>query len=190
MNFAKTVFAAGIMALFFWVVLFSYHLVMVSWNWTPEQEKALSFVQGKNEQLAGDYTSAEQSHMSDVQRVMKSVGIIFIFLTILLGVLLYWNYIHKKLNKLFLWGGVVTVALMVILLLGMLFFFAHLFTGFHSIFFPQGNWQFASDSLLIRTFPLELFVSLGRMIFLLTLAGGSFFILLGIFLRYDYRKRA
>lgn len=32
-----------------------------------------------------------------------------------------------------------------------------LFTGMHAVLFPQGNWIFPSDSLLIRTFPSAFF---------------------------------
>src|SRR3989338_5239926 len=53
------------------------------------------------------------------------------------------------------------------------------FTLFHNLFFPQGNWTFPSDSLLIRTFPLGFFMGMSYKIFLLSLGLGMGILVIG-----------
>jgi len=91
----------------------------------------------------------------------------------------------KSLN----YGGKVTVAVMLFLGVLSLLFFDFIFAIFHKIFFPQGNWLFAADSLIIQTFPLEFLVSISRNIFILTLFLGILFILSGYTYRYVLRHR-
>lgn len=50
-------------------------------------------------------------------------------------------------------GSLIVVGLLVSLCAWAVFDFDGLFTWMHSVLFAQGNWQFASDSLLIRLFP-------------------------------------
>jgi len=52
-------------------------------------------------------------------------------------------------------------------------FFDQAFILFHLLLFPQGNWTFAADSLLIETFPLEFFMRMSLLIFLQTLVLGA-----------------
>ncbi|MCL2818774.1 MAG: TIGR01906 family membrane protein [Actinomycetia bacterium] len=50
--------------------------------------------------------------------------------------------------------------------------FDSLFTSFHKLFFPQGNWQFASDSFLIQIFPEQFWMMCAiLLITLIVLAG-------------------
>jgi len=50
--------------------------------------------------------------------------------------------------------------------------FGPLFTFFHRVFFPQGNWQFPSDSYLIQTFPEPFWISATALILVLVALGG------------------
>ena len=50
--------------------------------------------------------------------------------------------------------------------------FGPLFTFFHRVFFPQGNWQFPTDSYLIRTFPEPFWISATALILVLMMLAG------------------
>ncbi len=51
------------------------------------------------------------------------------------------------------WGGGMTVGLIALLGAGIAVAWSWLFTTFHVLLFPEGTWQFAADSGLIRLFP-------------------------------------
>ena len=83
------------------------------------------------------------------------------------------NYKHKDLFREWLkYGGIITVLLTGIIFILTLFFFNTIFTLFHLLFFPQGNWVFSADSLLIQTFPEAFFVRISFLIFGLAFLSG------------------
>ena len=90
-----------------------------------------------------------------------------------------------KLN--FFYAGICTLGITIFILIFILIAFDNVFTIFHSILFPQGNWIFEESSLLIQTFPEEFFIKIAEYIFLLSLFWGSIFIL--PFLSSKYVKR-
>ena len=189
----------------FFLLLLSYQLTLIFYPLTPAQEQTINFLQGK-EELKANYTAAELSHLQDVQQIMKWVDVAFtalflmvIFLAVMVLATNSKTVRSKTINskeissqaewkKLVRWGGLVTVALVLVILLFLLLSFNTTFTLFHRLFFPQGNWLFPVESLLIQTFPLDFFVKIATMIFLLALALGSLFILLPPFFRHDLRR--
>jgi integral membrane protein (TIGR01906 family) len=106
------------------------------------------------------FTQKEMSHLSDVHTlfiwakylsIASAIGILVIALRFRAKGMLV-----KMGEKMALYGAIgASIALAAIFLLGLNF--ERLFTGFHHIFFPQGNWQFPADSLLITLFPEQFF---------------------------------
>lgn len=174
---------------FLFLILFSYQLVLLLINQTENQAQSINYVSNRGE-LNLNYTALEISHLDDVKKVISLAHYWFYFsLVVVAGMILYYLKDKFKLKKLFLWGGITTTAVMgVILLLGIISFNSS-FTVFHQIFFPQGNWQFPVDSLLIQTFPLGFFIEISLFIFILTLIEGIVFILLGIYLKDGHVER-
>ena len=168
------------------LLLLAYFLVLGLTPMTIEQTQTIDFVQ-KGSELQLNYTAKEYSHLEDVQDVMKGVKIVFIVgLLLLFGLVVYSWKDRKRLLK---YGGVSTVVFVGVVLMFSLVAFKYTFTFFHQIFFPQGNWQFAVDSLLIQTFPLEFFISISRNIFLLTLGLGILFIVISYLLKHDHKSK-
>ncbi len=159
------------------LLLLSYKIVISVSDLTPAQEKVFLFLEGKQE-LAAEFTELEKSHLGDVKGVMNYADYVFYALLAVLTVIVT---LHKK-NKQFLfylldyWGKFTLLIFGLTTILIFLLFDA-MFTLFHKIFFQQGNWQFAPDSVIIQTFPFEFFVNISRNIFLLTLIFGIIFIL-------------
>ncbi|HLD73072.1 MAG TPA: DUF1461 domain-containing protein [Candidatus Nanoarchaeia archaeon] len=168
---------------FLFLILFSYQLVLLLVNQTENQAQTINYVSNRGE-LNLNYTALEISHLDDVKKVIQEADYLFyLSLVIVAGMILYYLKDRFKLKKLLLWGGITTTAVMGIILLWGIISFNSSFTIFHQIFFPQGNWQFPTDSLLIQTFPLEFFIEISLFIFILTLIEGIVFILLGIYLK-------
>ena len=151
--------------------------------YTQEQEQWLDYFAG-GEKVAGDYTSLEFAHMDDVKRIMERINyVVYICLISVLGIIFYYRKDKKELSYLGYYGGIISVLGGVLLLLMMIFSFNLVFNVFHQIFFPQGNWQFPTEALLIQTFPLDFFISLSVKIFLLALFLGLMFWGTGYYLR-------
>jgi uncharacterized membrane protein len=62
------------------------------------------------------------------------------------------------------------------------FYFNTIFTTFHFIFFPQGNWLFDGSSLLITLFPTQFFFDITLRIFIYALIQVAIFIGIGYYL--------
>lgn len=79
-----------------------------------------------------------------------------------------------KLNKQVLYfvnslkiGSIFSLVFLVLLVLLVLINFTASFDVFHRIFFPQGNWIFPYDSLLITLFPSSFFFSMAKKIIII-----------------------
>jgi len=171
------------------IVLFSYEMVFAFSSYDAEQQGVLDAMKEfkpcceEGVSIEG-MTLEEESHLGDVRRVMVAIDFVFLVLLFVCAVMVSLYYKKRKeLGKLFYWGGIVSgLVVIVVGLLGVISF-NWLFTIFHEIFFPQGNWQFAVDSMLIQTFPLQFFIWMLVKIVLLSLVLASFFILGSIYLK-------
>ena len=116
---------------------------------------------GKTEQSAF-YDADELSHMRDAKQVFTAVRILTVVLLVLGAILIAVNCILLKgIGKLpfgMIVGAAVFLGLFAVIGLMAAINFDGMFTTFHHIFFPQGNWQFSYwDSPMIRILPESLF---------------------------------
>ncbi|HLC91354.1 MAG TPA: DUF1461 domain-containing protein [Candidatus Nanoarchaeia archaeon] len=165
----RTVFS---LFLVIFLLLFSYTTTVFFIEKTPSQQQTIDYLYGRGE-LPSDYTALEKSHLEDVKNVMKYTDYLFyISLAIITLLLTYFRKDKQELHHLLWIGSMSTMVSVALILLLALLFFDQLFTAFHLLFFPQGNWTFPYNSLLIRTFPLQFFMKIGRMIFMEALGIG------------------
>ena len=134
--------------------------------------------------LDSAFTPDETSHMHDVRLLFNLFRFLSLLFLLLISVYVFLffkiNKTGKKSvfnNKLFvveLRFFLKKIKLSLFLSLGffvlLLFFvfvdFTSSFDVFHRVFFPQGNWIFPFDSLLITLFPLSFFIGISKKIFL------------------------
>lgn len=160
------------------LTLLSYKIVLSLTFLTDSQQKTIDFLNDEKP-LDLQYTSEEYSHLLDVKKVMRSVDIIFYFSMLIFTSIITLTRRNPTLQrKMFKIGGITTTSFLLLLVILSIFAFNGLFTLFHQMFFPQGNWIFANDSLLITTFPIEFFIKIARNIFILSLISGTFLIYL------------
>jgi len=172
MNKNKILLIIFCISLPLFLLLFSYKINLYFTDLTSDQQNAINFLDNK-ENLIGNYTSNEKSHMQDVKRLIKKVNYLFYFLLLIItSILTYYkkdkNHILKLLKK----GGLTSIVSLLILLSFIILSFNQSFIFFHEIFFPQGNWQFPYDSFLIQTFPLNFFIVISQKIFITALISG------------------
>ncbi len=163
------------------LLLLSYKLTLLFVGLTPDQQNTLDFLKEKSKlplNLSLGYTPDELSHLQDVQKLMKGADILFyILLLVLTLIITVFRKERKLLKELFRKGGITTLIALLVIFGFTLLSFDQSFVIFHNLFFPQGNWLFPEDSLLIQTFPLYFFTRISTLIFIGALVGGIIFIL-------------
>ncbi|MBD3362041.1 DUF1461 domain-containing protein [Candidatus Woesearchaeota archaeon] len=109
-----------------------------------QTKNIISYFQGK-EELRG-FTKPEADHLKDARFVIWLLILVLIFSII--GLFLI------KDQKAMVYGGLLSLIIPLILYA---IPFELLFNYFHFIFFPQGNWMFDTNSVLIQMYPIDFF---------------------------------
>jgi len=124
------------------------------------------------------FTENEISHMVDVRDLIFKILLLFyISLTLLILLLTLLLILERKhIKRLKGTGLVFVISSSVVLFLFIILYilsmnFSQLFDNFHLLFFPQGNFMFDSNSLLITLFPFNFFYQ-----YFIRLAIGSIFL--------------
>jgi integral membrane protein (TIGR01906 family) len=128
------------------------------------------------------FAEEEKSHLDDVRKNINAVkwtGIISFVLLIAALIRLYMlKGFSLSLKRIFVYGSISAFALLVILFVISLNF-PSFFEGFHQLLFPQGNYTFPADYLLIKLFPQEFFQDFAKEMFIHTLIISMIFFFLG-----------
>jgi len=108
-----------------------------------------------------EFTYNELCHLTDVRIILGwSLLLTYIIVTAAVIIIALTRNLQFARRSLFA-AGISCLALPVVLGLFLLFFFQPTFVLFHEIFFPQGNWTFPANSLIISTFPEQYWQTIG-----------------------------
>ncbi|MCL2745933.1 MAG: DUF1461 domain-containing protein, partial [Coriobacteriia bacterium] len=98
----------------------------------------------------GDY---ELCHLTDVRIILGRSLLLAYILLPLSAAIIWFNRDRQLVRHSLLIAGIACIVLPLVASAFIYFFFQPTFVLFHEIFFPQGNWQFAPETLLISTLP-------------------------------------
>lgn len=101
-------------------------------------------------------TQAALTHLDDVYAlgvIARNVSIASAVVSLALVALLFFMNQRVYLGRALKHAGIVTLVLLACGILASLCNFTDFFTQFHEVLFPQGNWSFSADSLLISALP-------------------------------------
>jgi len=138
------------------------------------------------------FNAEESSHMSDVKHLVRIMQFCYYGAALLIVGLFYYSYrkfkgekfeFIKILSKSLLYSSISAIIFLVLIFLMAVFSFDLLFTLFHLIFFPQGNWMFDSSSLLITIFPKGFFFDISLRIFVYAMFQSIIFFFIGYWMR-------
>ncbi len=159
----------------------------------PEADKIaneiIQFFKGKD-LVTSKLTLNEKNHLADVKKVFGSMRIVLYTLTV--SLLFIFFLIIKKLKtrkrlKDFLGNCLIissVILLLVILILSLsLLSFSWAFENMHELFFPQGNYSFPEESVLIILFPEQFFINLIKQNILNNFIIGIFMLGLGLLIK-------
>jgi len=150
-------------------------------------------------QAPAAFTEAEASHMRDVRVLIDIAKVLFavLFLGLLWLARALWRRYKEKRTRaeaiasartVLLSGGAVTIALVALLALSSLVDFSSFWVSFHHVLFPQGNWEFPADSVLITLFPEEFFESFSLSVILAAGSYAALCVLAGLLLPREHKK--
>jgi integral membrane protein (TIGR01906 family) len=132
------------------------------------------------------YNEAEIGHMLDVKVVADAFKpALWLSATIFVGGLIY-LFARQQTRyfgaKTMMYGGLVTIALVLVVMIFMFLAWNLAFTVFHNIFFDAGTWQFFYTDSLIRLFPEQFWFDFGTIWTGAILVGGGLTALIGYLL--------
>lgn len=106
------------------------------------------------------FTEAEVNHMHDVKWVLliATVAVLALFLMTLISSISLRERAPGVIRRSLFAGTWITLGLILILGTVGALGWEWLFTTFHRVFFPQGNWEFSVDSSLIRLYPPQFWI--------------------------------
>lgn len=156
-----------------------------------ETGNILSFLEGKGD--LSSFTVNEQAHMADVQQLYRegiSLFWLLIALVLIGGGILWLLSDLQRARELFVYYGTSVLNLAGLMTLSFVVLaglaginFPFLFRIFHETFFPQGNYTFIQDSLLVSLFPLEFFRDFALLIGASAIALALICIIISVLLR-------
>lgn len=138
----------------FYVFSISFHKSLINSYSTNESyyeidKNTTRFVTGFDFKYDSPFNQNEISHMTDVRNIIVTEEIIYLILIITLLIFLFTGQIQIFKNvKL----CAIIIIVIVLVLSVIMNFFDAFFNVFHKFLFPQGNWQFPSDSLMIQIY--------------------------------------
>ena len=126
-------------------------------NFAPREYLA-RLTTGADNTLA--FTEAEVNHMHDVKWVLliATVAVAVLFLVTLFSSISLRERAPGTIRRSLFAGTWITLGLIVVLGVVGAFGWEWLFTTFHQVFFPQGNWEFSVRSSLIRLYPPQFWI--------------------------------
>ncbi len=106
------------------------------------------------------FTEAEVNHMHDVKWVLliATVAVAALFLVTLFSSISLRERAPGTIRRSLFCGAWITLGLIAVLGVVGFFGWEWLFTTFHQVFFPQGNWEFSVRSSLIRLYPPQFWI--------------------------------
>ena len=106
------------------------------------------------------FTEAEVNHMHDVKWVLliATVAVAALFLLTLFSSISLRERAPGTIRRSLFSGAWITLGLIAVLGVVGIFGWEWLFTTFHQVFFPQGNWEFSVRSTLIRLYPPQFWI--------------------------------
>ena len=133
------------------------------------------------------YNARELKHMEDVQKTYQMTTRIWHFalgITLLAGLALAWEVeTRPALLAALRAGGLLTVAVIVVVGILTVAAWQFWFVTFHQFFFDPGTWSFNTSDTLIRLFPEKFWFDAALTISGLSLAGGLLLALTGWWLK-------
>jgi integral membrane protein (TIGR01906 family) len=118
-------------------------------------------VSNDDESTINIFTDLEIDHLVDVRKILQNILFVYFLSIISLVIISFHVYRKKKVEKYLLIINKATKLNIIATFLAGCFIFIfwnYFFIKFHEIFFPQGNWSFPANSMLIQLYPAQFWI--------------------------------
>ena len=152
----------------------------------------MDFVNGNNNKIGSiGLTTNEISHLNDVRNIFNKIRIFLVSSVLIFVILLFVFYKRISINNMFfvlLLSGIIIDIFIVVLLFAFINF-DFSFVLFHKILFPQGNWMFSANSLIIQIYPERFFIDFVASFITNLAIVANVFVMVYFLYRYNIRYR-
>ena len=162
-------------------------------------QNVLEFIQGKPILLSNEFNEREKLHLEDVRSLisplttlMYSLAVVFIaVLAVSISKIKKGNEIAGFVGKISLHGGILAIAISLLLFFSAALDFGSFFDSFHRMFFEEGTYLFdPSSEVIVRLYPENLFVDLGIVISRNIMLASAAIILAGSCLLFKSKRKS
>lgn len=148
----------------------------------------LDYLKGEDQLTTDFFNEKEKQHLADVKNIMKSlITLSYVSLFLFLMIIIYFRAIrnHDLIFRGFLYGGMLTLALLGIFIALLVIDFHSVFLSFHYLFFNNNLWQLdpATDNLIVM-FPNAFFYNIAVKILVSSIVTGAIFTAFGVLFKY------
>jgi integral membrane protein (TIGR01906 family) len=129
-----------------------------------------------NERPCPAFNPLELQHMQDVQGVAQGLFTFGLWAGIgaLIAAAVLWRFVSiAALRSALLNGSSLTIGLLVTIIVLAITAWDTFFSGFHSMFFAEGSWQFYYSDTLIRLYPEQFWFDAALLVGVLTTVGAA-----------------
>lgn len=165
-------------------------------------QSVISFLKGASNGLPPDFNEREKQHLNDVRKALNAsiislYALLSLFISLLAFSALKISEIAKAhsnhhiwlqdyanfISRVLLFGGALTLVFGAFLLFFMLSDFSAAFESFHRLFFQKGTYTFnPTKEMIVRLYPEQLFMDLGKRILKFAIIDSAGCILFGALL--------
>ncbi|MAG50369.1 hypothetical protein CL621_01850 [archaeon] len=119
----------------------------------------ITYLEGKSELKNKIFSNKESLHLIDVKNLIKkSFSLFYVVFAAFILLLMYSLYKKdKKTGNVFIFGGILTLLLILVIFLLAKISFDYLFTQFHYLSFDNELWLLNEKDILINLFPIGIF---------------------------------
>lgn len=131
-----------------------------------DSKNIVDYIKNKAE-LKTNLSERETLHLNDVKVLMTYTNVLFYFLLIIYGLILF--NLKRNIPQTVITAGKTTLILILILLSGVMIFFKPLFIALHHLLFRNDLWLLPKDSVLLQLFPQSFFSTFAVILLILAI---------------------
>lgn len=161
-------------------------------------EEVINFIKGKSYVLPDKFNARESLHLQDIRSMAGALEMLLLILIFLAVLLLAVSALALKSGRdmmnfsgeVLLLGGILTVALAVLLFFLVSYGFSAAFDLLHTVFFREGTYTFdPSNEIIVRLYPEQLFMDLAAGMSKAVLLNSAVIAVLGAFLILKAKRK-
>jgi len=139
------------------LIILSFKLTLFNpaiYSQDQDTQNVIDFLKNKAE-LNDKFTLKEKLHFKDVKSILNKINLVFYFLLIIYGYLLF--NLKSRITETLFYAGIVSLVTSTLFITSILLFFSSVFVNMHHLLFKNNLWVLSPNLLTIQLFPQSFF---------------------------------